>query len=66
MSEQDDNSWFSERTKTIIVTVIMSVIFIGMFWGYYAAQQWKAEREAQKQWELEQRVILEGLHEIED
>ena len=39
-----DNSWLSERTKTIIVTVIMTMLIGGMAWGYYAAQQWKAER----------------------
>lgn len=66
MSDGQDNSWLSDRTKTIMVSVIMIVLVVGMGWGYYAAQQWKAEREEQKQWVLEQRVILEGLHETEN
>jgi len=61
-----DNSWFSERTKTWIVSITMGLIFVGMFGGYWAAQNWKAEREQQKQWELEQRIILEGLHDDGD
>lgn len=40
----DDHSWFSERTKTIMVTVVMTILIGGMGWGYIAAQQWKAER----------------------
>ncbi len=43
-----DNSWFSETTKTVIVTVIMIMLIGGMGWGYYAANQWKAEREDAK------------------
>jgi len=66
MNDNIDNSWLSDRTKTIMVVVIMTILIGGMGWGYYEAQVWKAEREEQKQWELEQRVILEGLHEIED
>jgi predicted negative regulator of RcsB-dependent stress response len=42
--DMDDNSWLSERTKTIIVSVIMTILFVGMFWGYYEAHQWRAER----------------------
>ena len=42
----EDNSWFSERAKTWIVTITMALIFIGMFGGYYAAHNWQAEREA--------------------
>lgn len=60
-----DNSWLSERTKTIIVTVVMSILIGGMGWGYYAAQQWKAEQE-HKKWIIEQRIILEGLRELEE
>ena len=40
----DDHSWLSERTKTIIVAVTMSLLVGGMVWGYYEAHQWRAER----------------------
>ncbi len=39
-----DNSWFSERTKTVIVVIIMTVLVVGMGWGYYEAHQWKKQR----------------------
>ena len=55
-----DNSWFSERTKTWIVSVIMSVLVIGIFWGFYEAKQWQAEREQIKI--DKQRIILELLY----
>ena len=44
MSAGGDNSWFSETTKTVIVTVVMSILIIGMGMGYYAANQWKQDR----------------------
>jgi len=40
-----DNSWFSDRTKTIIVTVTMTILVVGMAWGYYAGYQWQQERK---------------------
>jgi hypothetical protein len=40
-----DNSWLSERTKTIIVATVMTILIGGMGWGYYEAQVWKAERK---------------------
>lgn len=43
----NDHSWFSEHTKTIIVTVVMSVLIIGILWGFYEAKQWQAERKIQ-------------------
>ena len=57
-----DNSWFSERTKTWIVSSIMTILFVGMIWGYWAAQNWKAEREELKQIKIEQQLQLEKLH----
>lgn len=42
-----DNSWFSDRTKTIIVTVVMVILIGGMALGYYSAYQWRQERAAQ-------------------
>jgi hypothetical protein len=63
-----DNSWFSERTKTWIVSITMAILVGGSLYGFYAAQMYKAEREEQKRFEiyLEQRAILQGLQEIED
>jgi len=46
--EFDDGSWFSERTKTWIVSITMLILVGGMAWGYYTAYQWKAERAEQK------------------
>jgi predicted negative regulator of RcsB-dependent stress response len=40
----NDNSWLSETTKNIIVTTIMTVLIVGMGWGYYEAHKWRAER----------------------
>jgi predicted negative regulator of RcsB-dependent stress response len=40
----NDNSWLSERTKTIIVTVVMTILVVGMAWGYYEAHKWRSER----------------------
>jgi len=51
-----DNSWFSERTKTWIVSITMALIFIGMFGGYWAARNWKEERAIQK--EFERQVMM--------
>ncbi|GAG27733.1 unnamed protein product, partial [marine sediment metagenome] len=34
----------SDLAKTIMVTVIMTVLVLGMAWGYYEAHQWKQER----------------------
>lgn len=45
----DDHSWFSDRVKTIMVTVTMVILVGGMAWGYYEAHQWRAEREEAKQ-----------------
>ena len=44
MSAGDDKSWFSETTKTVIITVTMLILVGGMGWGYYTANQWKADR----------------------
>ena len=41
----DDNSWLSETAKNIIVTTIMTVLIVGMAWGYYEAHKWRAERD---------------------
>ena len=51
-----DNSWFSERTKTWIVSTTMAIILVGMIWGYWAAQNWQAERAVQK--EFERQVMM--------
>jgi hypothetical protein len=60
----DEHNWFSDRTKTIMVTVTMTILIGGMLWGYIAAQQWKAEREAEKRW-VEQNEQMERLLEAE-
>ena len=67
MNAPIDNSWLSERTKTWIVSIVMAILVGGSLYGFYAAQVWKAERAEQQQIEitLEQRAILEGLHDIE-
>jgi len=43
-----DNSWFSDRTKTIMVTLTMVILVGGIGWGYYASHQWQADREDAK------------------
>ena len=40
----DDHSWLSERTKTIIVVVVMVMLIGGMGIGYYKAMQWQEDR----------------------
>jgi hypothetical protein len=47
-----------------MVTVTMTILIGGMLWGYIAAQQWKAEREAEKRW-VEQNEQMERLLEAE-
>ena len=64
MNDNIDNSWLSDRTKTIVVTVTMTILVGGMAWGYYAGYQWKQEREAEA-WRIEQTIIMEGLLEAE-
>ena len=44
-----DNSWLSDRTKTIMVTVTMLLLVGGMGWGYYAMNEYSKERTIQKQ-----------------
>lgn len=44
----NDNSWLSERTKTWIISITMFIIVGGVFWGYWAANNWRADREADK------------------
>ena len=61
-----DKSWFSETTKTVIVTVTMSILIIGMGWGYYAANQWKQDRyDAEQGAKMEQQleILLEPVRE---
>lgn len=57
----DDNSWFSERTKTWMVSITMTLILGGMAWGYYEAVNYRAERELF----LEQSEQMERLVESE-
>lgn len=61
----DDHSWFSERTKTIMVTVTMVILVGGMLGGYYAAHMWRQERLEIKEIELQQRHQLDRLKENE-
>ena len=59
-----DKSWFSETTKTVIVTVVMVVLVGGMAWGYYAANQWQQEREAAREAaRIEIEILLEPVRE---
>lgn len=43
-----DNSWFSERTKTWMVIITMAILVGGVFYGYWAAHNWRIEREEHK------------------
>ncbi len=43
----NDNSWLSERTKTIIVTIVMMILVGGVLFGYYKAYTWRTERAEQ-------------------
>ena len=64
MEQPIDNSWFSERTKTWIVSITMTILVGGSIWGFYAAQVYKAEREEQKQQQI--REMNERLQELKD
>ena len=44
----NDNSWLSDRTKTVIVVIIMTALVVGMGWGYYSAHRWQEDRKAIK------------------
>ena len=57
----NDNSWFSDRTKTIIVTITMVILIGGIVLGYYSAYQWRQERREQ----IEQTEIIEQTKIIE-
>ncbi len=48
-----DNSWLSDRTKTIMVSVVMILLIGGMALGYYSAYQWRQERAAQIEIQIE-------------
>jgi hypothetical protein len=45
----DDNSWLSETTKTVIVSIVMFILVGGALFGYYKAHTWRVERAEQNQ-----------------
>jgi len=62
MSDGQDNSWFSDRAKTWMVSVTMTILLGTAAYGYYAGYQWKQERAAQ----LEILEMNERLQELKE
>jgi hypothetical protein len=59
----EDNSWLSEKAKTWIVTITMSILIGGALYGFYAAQVWKADIEERERIEMiqEQKKLVDRL-----
>jgi len=56
----------SELTKTVIITVAMVILIVGMGTGYYEARQWRAERadaKAAAKMEMQLEILLEPVEE---